>query len=211
MRVLNHQFVIISGNIGVGKSSLTAQLATRLKWHPFFEAFDTNPYLVDFYEDMKRWSFHSQLFFLSQRLKHHHNLVQYPGDVVQDRSIYEDAEIFARNAALQGNMAERDYRSYHDLYEGIRAFLPAPTLVVYLHASVGVLAERIAMRGRPYERQISIDYLSQLNQLYDEWAQNWSLCPMLRIAAGDYNFVHSESDLTQVIDMILAALPNRLL
>jgi deoxyadenosine/deoxycytidine kinase len=203
---LQHHFVIVSGNIGVGKSTLTHQLAQRLDWHPFLEAVEANPYLADFYEDMKRWSFHSQIFFLSRRLQHHHALLQYPGDVVQDRSVYEDAEIFARNAYLQGNMSERDYQCYRDLYEGIRAFLPAPGLVVYLKAPVSLLVERIAIRGRDYERQITADYLAQLNDLYEEWAMMWKASPMLCIEAQQYDFVQNTQDLEAITAQIQAAL-----
>lgn len=204
-----HQFVVISGNIGVGKSSLTQQLAQQLYWQPFLEAFEANPYLADFYEDMKRWSFHSQIFFLSRRLQHHHALLQYPGDVVQDRSVYEDAEIFARNAYLQGNMSERDYHCYRDLYEGIRAFLPAPHLVVYLKAPTTLLVERIAKRGRDYERQIALDYLAQLNDLYDEWANHWTASPLLCIEAQDYDFVQRPDDLARITQQIQAALARK--
>lgn len=199
---MNHHFIVIAGNIGVGKSTLTERLAARLGWQPFYEAFDENPYLADFYSDMKTWSFHSQIFFLSRRLQHHHALVKYPGPVIQDRSVYEDAEIFARNLYLQGVMNERDYRCYRDLYEGIRSFLPSPTLIVYLSAPVGVLAERIAQRGRTFERQISIEYLAQINTLYEEWANAWQASPLLRISADIYDFVNREEDLVNVVEQI---------
>lgn len=201
-----HRFIVISGNIAVGKSTLTNQLAKRLNWTPFPEAVAENPYLADFYNDMKTWSFHSQIFFLSRRLQHHHALVQHPGPVVQDRSVYEDAEIFARNLYLQGTMAERDYQCYRSLYEGIRAFLPPPHLIVYLHAPVGVLAERIAQRGRDYERQISIEYLLHINELYEEWAQNWTACPLIRIPTAEYDFARDGEDLEKVIAQITDAL-----
>lgn len=199
---MSHQFIIISGNIGVGKSTLTTQLANTLGWQAYPEAFASNPYLADFYGDMPRWSFHSQVYFLAQRLKHHHAISQFPGDVIQDRSIYEDAEIFARNLQLQGKMDARDYQTYFDLYEGIRAFLPAPTLVVYLYAPVGFLAERIAGRGRDYERQISIDYLAQLNTLYETWATHWEASPLLRIDTSAYDFLNDTQDLDKIVQQI---------
>lgn len=205
---MSYYFVVISGNIAVGKSTLTNHLAQQVGWKPYLEAFDENPYLADFYHDMKTWSFHSQIFFLSRRLQHHHALFNYPGHVVQDRSVYEDAEIFARNLYLQGNMSERDYQCYSDLYEGIRAFLPAPDLVVYLYAPVGLLAERIAQRGRDYEKQISIDYLLQINELYETWANGWKASPLIRIPAADYDFAHSSNDLADVIRQIQTALPQ---
>jgi len=142
-------FVAIAGNIGVGKSSLTGMLGEWLGWEPFFEAVSDNPYLADFYQDMARWSFHSQVFFLSRRLRHHHQLLQRPNSVVQDRTVYEDAEVFACNLYRQGLMSERDYRSYRELYEVLSALLPPPDLVVYLRASVPTLMARIAQRGVP--------------------------------------------------------------
>ncbi|MBI5931156.1 MAG: deoxynucleoside kinase [Chloroflexi bacterium] len=199
-------FIAVAGNIGVGKSTLTQLLGERLGWQPFFEAVDENPYLQDFYADMAQWSFHSQVYFLSRRLQHHRQLLDHPGHVIQDRSIYEDAEIFAKNLALQGKLSERDYRCYRDLYVGIGAFLPPPHLLIYLQAPVGVLAERIAMRGRDYERQISIDYLAQLNRLYDEWVESWTACPIFTIPAATYDFVHRPADLEQVTTELLARL-----
>lgn len=204
------RFVAIAGNIGVGKSSLTGLLAKALNWEPFFEANAENPYLADFYEDMERWSFHSQVFFLSRRLQHHRQLVDHPGSVLQDRSVYEDAEIFARNLYRQGHMSTRDYETYRALYNGIAAFLPPPDLLIYLRARVGTLVERIAMRGRDYERQISIEYLSELNNLYEEWVDGWKACPVLILHADEMDFVHNPDDLALVLADVqahLAALP----
>lgn len=183
-------FVAVAGNIGVGKSTLTGILAESFAWKPFYEAVDENPYLADFYADMQRWSFHSQVFFLSRRLQHHRQLVDHPGSVVQDRSVYEDAEIFARNLHDQGKMSARDYQAYHDLYEGIRAFLPAPDLLVYLKASVDTLLARIRLRGRDFERDISPNYLHSLNVLYDHWIERWTSCPILVIPSDDLDFQH---------------------
>lgn len=193
-------FVAVAGNIGAGKSSLTGIIAEALGWEPFFEPHAENPYLADFYADMPRWSFHSQVFFLSKRLQHHRQLIDFPGSVVQDRSVYEDAEIFARNLFQQGQMSARDFSTYRALYEGVRAFLPPPDLVIYLKASVGTLAERISQRGRAYERQISIEYLTQLNALYDQWAGAWTECPMMTVDVGVLDFVHRPDDLRCVLD-----------
>ncbi|MGD8997067.1 MAG: deoxynucleoside kinase, partial [Anaerolineae bacterium] len=137
------RFVAIAGNIGVGKSTLTELLSKRLGWEPFFEAVDGNPYLSDFYQDMERWSFHSQIYFLSRRLRHHWQLLQRANSVVQDRTVYEDAEIFASNLYRQGSMDTRDYRSYCELYEVVTTVLPPPDLIVYLRASVPTLEKRI--------------------------------------------------------------------
>ncbi len=161
---MTKNFIAIAGNIGVGKSTLVGLLADRLGWTPFYEAVDENPYLADFYQDMRSWSFHSQVFFLSKRLRHHRGLLDHPGSVLQDRSIYEDAEIFAKNLYRQGNMSDRDYGTYRELYEVLTLYLPPPDLVVYLRASVETLTKRIAQRGRDYERDISRDYLARLNQ-----------------------------------------------
>src|SRR5205085_7497317 len=140
---------------GAGKSTLTSMLSSALGWEPFYEANAENPYLADFYTDMNRWSFHSQVFFLGKRLEHHHQLLQHPGSVVQDRTVYEDAEIFARNLFEQGNMADRDYDAYKRLYEAVSAFLPPPDLIIYLQGSVDTLIGRIGQRGREFEQNIA--------------------------------------------------------
>lgn len=204
--VHNKHFVAIAGNIGVGKSTLTGILGEAFGWKPFFEAVDENPYLPDFYRDMRQWSFHSQVFFLSRRLQHHRQLVDHPGSVVQDRSVYEDAEIFARNLFEQGQMSERDYGAYHDLYEGIRAFLPPPDLLVYLRGSVPTLLARIAQRGRDFEREIAPDYLQRLNLLYEDWIERWESCPVLIIPTDDLDFQHDQAARAWVIAGVREAL-----
>ena len=204
--VMHKHFIAIAGNIGVGKSALTRLLSQRLGWEPFYEAVEENPYLADFYQDMRAWSFHSQIFFLSRRLRHLQQLLRRPHPVVQDRSVYEDAEIFARNLYEQGHMEERDYRSYRELYEVIALFLPSPDLVVYLQASVPTLLQRIALRGRDFERTISLDYLSQLNRLYESWISNFTLCPVLTLPADDLDFVHRKEHLDLVVGRVLEKL-----
>jgi deoxyadenosine/deoxycytidine kinase len=186
---MKKHFIAVAGNVGVGKSTLTTMLAEKFGWEPFYEAVGDNPYLADFYKDMRRWSFHSQIFFLSRRLRHHHQLLRSPNSVVQDRSVYEDAEIFARNLYEQGNMGDRDYCSYRELYEVLVLFLPPPDLVVYLKASVPTLLERIRKRGRDFEREISPLYLQQLNELYNAWIEDFTLCPVVTIPADDLDFV----------------------
>lgn len=203
------RFVAIAGNVGVGKSTLTRLLADRLGWKPFFEAVDENPYLADFYSDMRTWSFHSQIFFLSRRLRHHRQLLDDPSSVVQDRSVYEDAEIFAHNLYLQGDMTERDYRSYRELYEVMITFLPPPDLVVYLRASVPTFVERIARRGREYEKSISSDYLGRLNKLYERWINGFTLCPVLTIPADELDFVANNDHLELIAGKILEKLHGR--
>ena len=203
------RFIAIAGNVGVGKSTLTGLLAQRMGWKPFFEAVDENPYLADFYSDMRAWSFHSQIFFLSRRLRHHRQLLDYPNSVVQDRSVYEDAEIFAHNLYLQGDMDERDYGSYRELYEVLTSFLPPPDLIVYLRASLPTLVNRIAMRGRDYERDISHDYLERLNQLYEGWIDGFTLCPVLSVPADKFDFVANNDHLSLITAKILEKLQGR--
>ena len=195
-------FVTIAGNIGVGKSTLTALVARKLGWVPFFEAVEENPYLADFYGDMQRWSFHSQAFFLSRRLHQHHLLLQSAGSVLQDRSVYEDAEIFAQNLYRQGRMSERDWQTYYDLYRILSLLLQPPNLVVYLKASVPTLLRRIEQRGREYERSISGEYLASLNDLYDEWVARFSLCPVLTVDTDNLDYVQHDAHLDQIAQRI---------
>jgi deoxyadenosine/deoxycytidine kinase len=183
------RFVAVAGNIGVGKSTLVTLLSDRLGWKPFFEPVTENPYLADFYNDMHAWAFHSQIFFLTRRLRIHRDLVDHPGSAIQDRSVYEDAEIFANNLYRQNLIDSRDYTSYRELYQVLSEFLPPPDLVIYLRASVPTLQERIARRGRDYERQIPAEYLQQLNHLYESWIERFSLCPVLTVPADDLDYV----------------------
>ncbi|MGQ9834028.1 MAG: deoxynucleoside kinase [Candidatus Villigracilaceae bacterium] len=183
------RFIAVAGNIGVGKSTLVEKLSAELGWEPFYEPVMENPYLADFYADMSSWSFHSQIFFLAHRLRLHHELAKHSNSVVQDRSVYEDAEIFARNLYLQGHIQPRDYQTYRQLYETVIEFLPPPDLVIYLRATVPTLLKRITKRGRTYERTIAPDYLVSLNNLYEEWISGFSLCPVLAVPADDLDYV----------------------
>jgi deoxyadenosine/deoxycytidine kinase len=200
------RFVAIAGNIGVGKSTLTGLLSSRMGWEPFFEAVSDNPYLADFYQDMPRYAFHSQIFFLSRRLRHHRRLLDFPGSVVQDRTVYEDAEIFARALFEQGDILPRDYHTYRELYEVLTLFLPPPDLVVYLRASVPTLLSRISQRGRTFEQNIAPDYLGRLNDLYESWLGSFALCPVLTVPADDLDFVHNAAHL----DLIVAKVEEKL-
>lgn len=195
-------FVAVAGNIGVGKSTLVNLLSNKLGWQPFFEPVGENPYLADFYADMTAWSFHSQIFFLTRRLLSHRKLSDHPTSVIQDRSVYEDAEVFARNLFLQGNMRERDYQTYQDLYQVLTQFLPPPDLVVYLRAHVDTLQKRIEQRGRDYERQIQPDYLNRLNELYTAWTDNFKLCPILTVPSDDLDYVSHDSHLDLIVSKI---------
>jgi len=203
------KFIAVAGNVGVGKSTLTGLLSEYLYWEPFYEAVDDNPYLADFYKDMRTWSFHSQVYFLSRRLGHHRQIIERPGTVIQDRTVYEDAEIFAQNLYLQGNMGERDWASYWDLYQTVITILPPPDLVIYLQASVPVLQERIRQRGRDYEQEISNDYLTQLNDLYEGWVQDFGLCPVLTVPTDELNFVAVNSHLELIASRVLDKLHGK--
>ena len=200
------KFVTVAGNIGVGKSSLVRGLSHRLRWQPFYEPESNNPYLADFYQDMHAWGFHSQLYFLGHRLQVYRELTDCPDSVILDRSLYEDAEIFARNLYQNGYISRRDHETYESLYHSLLSFLPTPDLVVYLRASVQTLADRIKHRNREYERSIDLNYLEQLNQAYGEWVSNFSLCPVLIVPADNLDFVsqprHMDLILKKVQDKI---------
>jgi len=196
------KFVAVAGNIGVGKSTLVTMLCEHLGWEPFYEPVAENPYLSDFYRDMRAWAFHSQIFFLTHRLRAHRQLIEHPTSAIQDRSVYEDAEVFARNLYRQGLISERDYLAYRDLYGVLCEFLPPPDLVVYLRASVPTLVSRISQRGRDYERQITAVYLGQLNELYEEWIGRFSLCPVLSVPADDLDYVAHPRHLDLIVQKV---------
>jgi deoxyadenosine/deoxycytidine kinase len=203
------KFVAVAGNIGVGKSTLVALLCQRLGWQPFYEPETQNPYLADFYADMKRWAFHSQIFFLSRRLRTHRQLLSHPTSVIQDRSVYEDAEIFALNLYQQGLIHDRDYRTYRELYEVLTEFLPPPDLVIYLRASITTLMDRILLRGRNYERQITTEYLAQLNDLYEQWIAGFGLCPVLTVPSDDLDYVANIAHLDLIVNKVQEKLTGK--
>lgn len=199
---MKKRFITIAGNIGVGKSTLVGLLSKKLGWEPFYEPVGENPYLADFYHNMHSWSFHSQIFFLSRRLRAHRQLLDHPTSAIQDRSVYEDAEIFAHNLHLQGHMSDRDYQTYRDLYQVLTIFLPPPDLVIYLRASLATLINRIAHRGRDYERQIQPEYLQRLNALYEAWIADFALCPVLTVPADDLDYVAHDGHLNLIVQKI---------
>jgi deoxyadenosine/deoxycytidine kinase len=196
------KFIAVAGNIGVGKSTLVGKLCDRLGWQPFYEPVSENPYLVDFYADMAAWSFHSQIFFLTRRLRSHYELSQHPGSVVQDRSVYEDADIFARNLFMQGFIQPRDYLTYRELYETAVQLLPPPDLMIFVRASIPTLQKRISNRGRDYERTIAPEYLQSLNDLYETWISDFVLCPVLTIPADDMDYVAHSGHLNLIIEKV---------
>lgn len=196
------KYVAIAGNIGAGKSSMTRLLSGYFKWESFYERVDDNPYLADFYEDMRRWSFNLQVFFLSSRFAHQRKIEALPHSVVQDRSIYEDAEIFARNLNEMGLMTNRDYENYRELYLLMTSYLRPPDLLVYLRASVPTLVRHIQARGREFESSIRIEYLERLHTHYENWIDHYDLGPKLIIEADEIDFVNVDADRMSVISQI---------
>lgn len=191
-------FCAVAGNIGSGKSTLTGLLADRFAWRPYYEHVQGNPYLADFYDDMERWSFHLQVYFLSKRFQHHQEILAASQSVIQDRTIYEDAEIFARNLFETGRMDGRDYENYVELFDKMTGFLAPPDLLIYLRTSVPVLVERIKSRGRAYEQAIPADYLEQLNAHYEDWIDRWRDSPVLVVETDAVNVVDEEAELEAI-------------
>ena len=195
-------FIAVAGNIGSGKSSLTRLLSREKGWTPMFESVEDNPYLSDFYADMRRWSFQLQVYFLSNRFRSHKSITEGGRSVVLDRVIYEDAEIFARNLFEIGNMEERDYRNYIALYEVMTEYLHPPDLLIYLRANVDTLMRQIAQRGRDFEQSIKREYLEQLNRHYEAWIQRYTKGKLLVVESDDLDFVNSREDLERVLRWI---------
>ncbi len=195
-------YVAVAGNIGAGKSSLTKVLSARYHLSPVYEAVDENPYLEDFYSDMRRYAFHSQVFFLAARLKQHLREVNPGRRVIQDRTVYEDAAIFARLLHDDGVMDDRDHASYRTLYHAVLAALRPPDLLIYLRAGLGTLKRHIAQRGRAYEANIEDGYLLRLGDLYERWVEDYSLSPVVVIPADDLDFVNDQADLKKVLDLL---------
>ena len=193
------KYVAVAGNIGAGKSSLTKVLSDYFKWQPFFERVDDNPYLADFYTDMLRWSFNLQVFFLSSRFNHQRAIEEAPHSVVQDRSIYEDAEIFARNLYEMSLMSERDYENYTELFSIMTSYLTPPDLLIYLRSTVPTLVDHIQHRGRDYESTIRIEYLQRLNGLYEDWIDRYDLGPKMIVDVDELDFVNRPEDRREVI------------
>lgn len=195
-------FISIAGNIGSGKSSLTKKIAEQFDFTPYFESVDDNPYLKDFYDDMKRWSFNLQVYFLSHRFKTHKEILMNEKSVIQDRSIYEDVEIFAKNLHTMGNMTDRDYANYRQLFAEMTYFLRPPDLLVYLKANTETLVKQIQKRGRVFEKDIDVSYLELLNNSYEEWISNYSLSPILIVPSDNLDFVQHAPDYDFIIDLI---------
>jgi len=195
------KFIAIAGNIGAGKSSLTELLAKHFGWRAFFESVDDNPYLADFYEDMRRWSFNLQIYFLSSRFRHQKGLIGRGENFVQDRTIYEDVEIFAKNLHNMGLMSDRDFENYEALFREMTDYLRPPDLLIYLRAQVPTLVRQIQSRGRDYESTIRIEYLERLNRLYENWIEDYAHDKLI-IDTDDIDFVNDQEDLGRVIELV---------
>jgi deoxyadenosine/deoxycytidine kinase len=202
-------FIAIAGNIGTGKTTLTNLLSKRFGWHAHFEAVAENPYLADFYSDMKRWSFPLQIYFLNNRFRAHQSVTMGTNSAIQDRSIYEDANIFARSLFEQGLMEERDYKNYVDLYDVMIKHLNPPDLVVYLKKSLPKLKERIAQRGRSYEKAIPDEYLANLNRYYDDWMERYDLGKKLILDTNTLDFLNNPNDFELIARRIVSELDQR--
>lgn len=196
-----HYFSAVAGNIGAGKSSLTQLLSRHFGWQPYYESVDDNPYLTDFYDDMRRWSFNLQVYFLSSRFRHQRKLMERTDSYIQDRTIYEDVEIFARNLYQMGLMSERDFSNYSALFTEMTSYLKPPDLLIYLRADVPTLVKQIQQRGRDYETTIRIDYLEGLNSLYEDWISRYPHEKLI-IETDGLDFVNNKEDLGKVIEVV---------
>ncbi|AYL94733.1 MULTISPECIES: deoxynucleoside kinase [Mucilaginibacter] len=192
----------IVGNIGAGKTTLTEMLARNYGWDPLYEAVDNNPYLEDFYSDMKRWSFNLQIYFLNSRYRQIIDIQKSGRNIIQDRTIYEDAYIFAENLHDMGLMTTRDYENYESIFQNITEFIKPPDLLVYLKASVPTLVSNIQRRGREYEIGIRLDYLSKLNEKYDKWINNYKLGKLLILDKDNLDFANNTEDMGTIVNLI---------
>jgi deoxyadenosine/deoxycytidine kinase len=198
--------IAVAGNIGSGKTTLTQMLAKHYKWTPHFEDVEHNPYLVDFYEDMHRWSFNLQVYFLNTRLKHLIDITNGKSSVIQDRTIYEDAYIFAPNLYEMGLMTKRDYENYASFFENLKTLVKPPDLLIYLKASIPSLVDQIQKRGREYEENLRLDYLKRLNDFYNKWIDNYKDGPLLVIDIDKNKFPDNKEDFAEVVRRIDAQL-----
>ncbi|MCS4226046.1 deoxynucleoside kinase [Sphingobacterium sp. ML3W] len=198
--------IAIVGNIGAGKTTLTELLASHFKFEPQFEAVDNNPYLEDFYSDMKRWAFNLQIFFLNSRFRHIVKLQETDINMIQDRTIYEDAYIFAENLYDMGLMSARDFENYSNIFQSIIHYIKPPDLLIYLKASVPTLVNNIQKRGRDYESAIRLDYLSKLNDKYDKWINNYKEGKVMILDKDNLDFTTNPEDLGGIIQKIEAEL-----
>jgi len=198
--------IAVAGNIGVGKTTLTKLLAKNFNWEPHFESVDDNPYLDDFYTDMQRWAFNLQVFFLNSRFGQLKEIQASGKNIIQDRTIYEDAHIFAPNLHAMGLMTSRDFKNYARLFDLMSSFVDPPDLLIYLRASVPTLVKQIQARGREYESSIRIDYLTRLNERYEAWISEYTRGKLLIIDTDDLDFTQNPEHLGLIVDKVNAEL-----
>jgi len=203
---LRIKHIAIAGNIGSGKTTLTEKLAKNFGWEPHYEDVDNNPYLYDFYQDMPRWSFNLQIYFLNSRLKQILDIKRGKKTVVQDRTIYEDAHIFAPNLHAMGLMDSRDYENYKGIFATLTSMVSPPDLMIYLKAGIPTLVNQIQKRGREYEDNLRLDYLRRLNDYYEKWIEKYSLGRLLVIDIDKMNFADNQEDLAEVVSRVNAEL-----
>lgn len=196
------KYIGVAGNIGAGKSTLVEFLRYKFNLTPFYEPNADNPFMVDFYADMKRWAFHSQIFFLTHKFRLHQELTDHPGIVVQDRTIYEDAEIFAENLFRSGHMTADEHSIYRTLYDGIVRTLRPPDLMIYLRAEVRTVRRRIKHRGRPEEQALPLSYIKRLHSLYEDWFANYDRSPTLVIEVDRLDYIQDMVDRLEIIRTI---------
>ena len=199
---MDNNFFVVAGNIGCGKTTLTKLLSEEFAFKPYFESVNDNPYLSDFYQSMERWSFPLQIYFLNHRFKTHRLIESTQGSSIQDRSIYEDANIFARALFEQKSMDARDYENYLNLYYSMIEFLSPPTLMIFLKRSLPKLKERIALRGRDYEKNIPSEYLERLNNYYEDFAANYNFGKSIVVDTDDLDFINNQEDFQTLIKKI---------
>ncbi len=196
--------IAVAGNIGSGKTTLTSLLSKHFGWEAHFEDVDDNPYLNDFYNDMQRWSFNLQIYFLNSRFNQILSFRRSGKTLVQDRTIYEDAYIFAPNLHAMGLMSTRDFENYFTMFTMLSSLIQPPDLIIYLRASVPTLVKQIQKRGRKYEDNIRLDYLKRLNERYEAWVESYNMSKMLIVDVDSYNFIDKQEDLSVVIDKVSA-------
>jgi deoxyadenosine/deoxycytidine kinase len=199
---MNKKLVIIGGNLGVGKTTLANKLGQHLDWHVGYESVSDNPYLVDFYNDMQKWSYHLQVYFLGHRAEQH--LISYNNHKhsILDRSIYEDGYIFATYLYHSGRISERDYNSYMALFRYVISTLPTPHLLIYVKASIVTILKRIKHRAQQFDKGLSSEYLQMINNYYEKWINNFALCPIITIDSEEYDLLNNENDLLSIIQQI---------
>jgi len=191
--------IAVAGNIGAGKTTLTEMLAKHYHWHPEYESVENNPYLEDFYGDMHKWSFHLQIYFLNSRFEQIYKVRSGSKTIIQDRTIYEDAYIFAKSLYKQGFFKERDYKSYRTLFDSMIKFVQPPDLLIYLRSDISKLVHNIEVRGRDYEHTIRINYLKGLNQHYEDWISGYDIGKLLIIEVSDIDFVNNPEDFSNIV------------